>query len=253
MVDLDRSVDELFRLPPEQFTAARDELARQVREAGDRESASAIKALRKPTLVAWALNQLSRRERAGLEALIASGDDLRTAQRRALSGLEGAAFREAMEQRRKLVRELARQAVQILREAGRGPQSAEDEIARCLEAVSTDPETATAVLEGRLTKPVGGSSGFEAFSRLSVVGETTGSGAAKRVERKAKETELKNAERQAEKAEVDARRARVRADTLARELEELGRRSEDAAREAERLEGVAEDARRRVQGLRSED
>ena len=250
-MDLDRSIDELFRLPPDQFTAARDQLAAQVREGGDREAASAIKALRKPTLIAWALNQLSRRERAGLEALVASGDDLRAAQRRALSGVEGSAFREAMERRRKLVRQLTRQAVQILGEAGRGPQSAEEEIARCLEAVSTDPETASAVLEGRLVKPVVGSSGFEAFSRLSVVGEATGSEVAERAERKARQTELKNAERQAEKAEVDARRARVRADTLARELEELGRRSADAAQEAERLEGVAQDARRHLEEVRS--
>lgn len=249
-MDLDASIDELFSLPPDAFIAARDRLAKQLRESGDREPASAVKALRKPTLIAWALNQLARRERGGLEALIVSGGDLKTAQRKALSGVEGPAFRSAMEQRRKLVRSLTRRGIEILGEAGRGPQSAEEEIARTLEAASTDAEAADALLQGRLEKPLSGASGFEAFSGLSLVQEPSGSKVAERAESKARETELKNAERQAEKAAVDARRARVRADTLAREVEELGRRSEDAAREAERLERLAEEARSRLDALR---
>jgi hypothetical protein len=249
-MNLDASIDELFELPPDRFTAARDRLAKQLREDGHMEPASTVKALRKPTLIAWALNQLSRRERPGLEALIASGDELRAAQRRALSGVEGASIRAAMEQRRKLVRQLTRRAVQILGEVGRGPQSADEEIARSLEAASTEPEEAEGLLQGRLTKPISGSSGFEAFSGLSLVAEAPGSEVVEGAERKARETELKNAERHAAKAEVDARRARVRADTLARDLEEIGRRSDEASREAERLEGDADEARRRLDTLR---
>lgn len=249
-MDLDASIDHLFGLAPEEFTAARDQLAKQLRDDGKRESASSVKALRKPTLIAWALNQLSRRERAALETLIESGDALRAAQRKALSGVEATPFRTAMEQRRRLVRQLTRRAMEILREAGRGSQSAEEELARSLEAVSTYTDAADALLQGRLEKPLSGSSGFEAFSGLSVVQEPSGSEAEERAERKARETELKNAERQAEKATVDARRARVRADTLARELDELGRRSQEATEEADRLEREAEEARDRVEGLR---
>ena len=249
-MDLDTSIDDLFGLAPEEFTAARDQLAKQLRDGGDRESASSVKALRKPTLIAWALNQLPRRERPAIEALIESGDALRSAQRKALSGVEAAPFRAAMEQRRQLVRQLTRRAMQILREAGRGSQSAEEEIARSLDAVSTDSDAADALLQGRLEKPISGSSGFEAFSGLSLVEEPSGSEVEERAERKARETELKNAERQAEKATVDARRARVRADTLARELEEIGRRSQEAAEEADRSEREAEAARSRVEGLR---
>ena len=249
-MNLEPSIDDLFELSPDRFTAARDQLAKVLRDGGDRESASSVKALRKPTLIAWALNQLSRRERPALESLIESGEALRAAQRKALTGVEAAPFRAAMEQRRKLVRQLTRRGMQILREAGRGPQAAEEEIARTLETVSTDAEAATAMLQGRLEKPLSGSSGFEAFSGLSLVPDPSGSEVAERAERKARETELKNAERQAEKATIDARRARLRADTLARELEEIGRRSEEAAEEAGRLEREADEARGRLEALR---
>ncbi len=249
-MNLDQAIDELFRLPPDGFIAARDELVRTLQGTGDPEAASAVKALRKPTLIAWALNQLPHRERVGLDALIASGDELRKAQGKALSGVEGTGFRTAMEGRRKVVRGLTRRAIQILHEVGRGGQSADEEIARSLEAASTDPQAATALLEGRLTKPIAGVSGFESFSGLSLVEGASGKEAAERAEHKARETELKNAERNAEKAEVDARRARVRADTLAHELEEIGRRVEDASREAERLEAELEEARARLDSFR---
>ena len=251
-MDLERAIDQLFELRPDEFTLARDRLVKTLRGEGDAASASTVKALRKPTLTAWALNQLARRERAGLEDLIATGDELRAAQRKALSGVERAPFRAAMEGRRKQVRSLTRRAVQILGEVGRGPQSAEEEIARSLEAASTDADSAAALLEGRLAKPISGGSGFEAFSGLSLVEEPSGSELAEHAERQARETELKNAQRQAEKAEVDARRARVRADTLAREHEELGRRSEEATHEAQRLEREADESRRRVEDLRGQ-
>ena len=246
-MDLDQAIDELFGLPPDRFTSARDALAKQVRDGGDASGAKAVKGLRKPTLIAWALNQLVRRHREDVERLIASGEQLRTAQRKVLSGVEGSEFRAAMEGRRKLVLALTRRGLEILGEAGRGSQSAREDISRSLEAASTDPDAAAALLEARLAKPPEGVSGFESFSGLSVVEDAKTSDAA---ERKARETELKNAERNAERAEVDARRARVRANTLAADLVELSRRAEEAAREAERLEEEASESRRRLEALR---
>src|SRR5256885_1710261 len=56
--------DELYGLPLRDFTKARDDHARRLRKEGRREVADAVKALRKPTLPAWALNQLARRRPA---------------------------------------------------------------------------------------------------------------------------------------------------------------------------------------------
>ena len=46
--------DDLYALPPGDFTRARDERAKALRKEGRREEADAVKALRKPTVAAWA-------------------------------------------------------------------------------------------------------------------------------------------------------------------------------------------------------
>jgi hypothetical protein len=52
--------DDLYALPPGEFTRARDERAKGLRKEGRRDEADEVKALRKPTVAAWALNQLAR-------------------------------------------------------------------------------------------------------------------------------------------------------------------------------------------------
>jgi hypothetical protein len=243
-----KDINELFSLPPEGFTAARDDLAKRMAAGGDKEGAKEVKGLRKPTLIAWALNQLARRHREDLESLIAAGDELRTAQRKAVSGVKGD-FRAAMERRRKLVQALTHRAVEILLEAGRGSQSAEDEIGRTLEAASSDLGAAETLLRGRLSKPITSGTGFEWVAGLELVEGSTG---AAKAERKAKETALRNAERQAEKAEADARRARIRADNLAQQAEDVSRRAKEAEREAEELERAAVEAKKHVDKVRKD-
>jgi hypothetical protein len=246
-VTTEDDIDTLFELPPDRFTAARDELAKRTLEAGDKAKAAEIKKLRKPTVVAWALNQLARRHRAQIEDLIEAGQALRDAQRKALSGVKSEAFREATGRRRKLVQVLTKRGLEIMREAGRGPQGAEEEIGRWLESASSVPKMAETLLEARLSKLVSASVGFESVITFEVV---DGEGAGDEADRKAKETAIKNAERQAEQAEAEARRARIRADTLGQDLEELTRRSREAAHEAEKLEEAAIEARDRLERTR---
>ena len=83
----------LFRESPEAFIAARDALASRLREDGRGDDAATVKALRKPTVVAWALNQLSDRDPDGVRALVAAGAEVRAAQQAALSSKRGAAER----------------------------------------------------------------------------------------------------------------------------------------------------------------
>lgn len=240
-------IDELFQLPPDRFTAARDALAKRLASEGGKERTAEVKALRKPTLIAWALNQLTRRHREELEGLIEAGEELRGAQRKALSGVKGSEFRPAAERRRKLVQQLTHKAVEILGGVGRGPQGAEEEIARWLEGASSGSDATELLLEGRLTKPVTAPVGFEAVVGFEVVeGETE----AAEADRKAQETALRNAERQAERAEADARRARIRADNLAQQAKDVSRRAEEAEREAAELERAAAEAAERVQRAR---
>src|SRR4051794_28405384 len=111
------SIDELFSLPPEEFTAARNALAKRVRADGDRAGADEIKALRKPSMTAWALNQLVRRQPQGVDQLLEAGRALREAHERALEG-DASGLRDAGRAQQQAVSELARQAAAILDEAG---------------------------------------------------------------------------------------------------------------------------------------
>jgi hypothetical protein len=87
--------DELFGLAPEEFVAARDELARRLRRDGDPEAARRVKALRRPPLSAWAVNQLARGKEPSVDRLLAAGERLRAAQQAALAGGDAAELRSA--------------------------------------------------------------------------------------------------------------------------------------------------------------
>jgi len=58
--DLDQLAVDLYGLAPEEFTAARNQLAKTLKDQGDAGASAAVKALRKPTLAAWLANQLVR-------------------------------------------------------------------------------------------------------------------------------------------------------------------------------------------------
>jgi hypothetical protein len=57
--DLDGALAGLYRRPLGEFVAARDQLTRQLRTAGDRETARRVARLRRPSISAWAANQLA--------------------------------------------------------------------------------------------------------------------------------------------------------------------------------------------------
>ena len=253
-MSVDQEIDELFALPPDRFTSSRDELFRRLTKEGDKEAAASVKALRKPTLVAWALNQLPRRLGKDLRALVEAGETLRTAQRRAASGAKDTGFQEASETRRRLVRNLTGKATGILSEAGKPSQAAEAEIARSLEAASVDVEAGDLLLAGRLSKAISTVPGFDSVGGFEAIAGTGGEQADLDLARDttAARAALRNAERQASKAEADVRRARMRADTLAEEAVELRRRAEEAAGEADELERTAAQARRKLQRARRE-
>ena len=71
-MNLDPRIDDLYRLPLNEFTAARNALAKTL--GGD--EAKRVRALAKPTLVPWALNQLFWKARPTYERLLKSGDAL---------------------------------------------------------------------------------------------------------------------------------------------------------------------------------
>ena len=152
-------IDGLYALDPDEFTEERNAAAKELRANGDRAASDQVKALKKPTAVAWAVNQLSRRSPKLVDELLDAGASLRSAQRAALSGA-GKALREATQARRQVVARGVEEASAVFRDAGRSPASHVDAIRSTLEAASTDEDTGELVRAGRLVKEVDAPAGF---------------------------------------------------------------------------------------------
>jgi hypothetical protein len=148
-VTLAEVADELYGLPPAEFTAARDERARVAKAAGRREDAAAIKKLARPTTSAWLVNQLSREAADGLGRLFEVADALQEAQRT----LAGDRLRELSAQRRQVVTELLPVAAAVADRAGQPASPAVlEEVRATLEAAVADNDARDAVRSGRLTR-----------------------------------------------------------------------------------------------------
>ncbi|MFD6056382.1 hypothetical protein ACFWE1_17565, partial [Agromyces sp. NPDC060279] len=100
-MDVD-AVVELYGLPPERFTTARDRLATALKEAGDASGSAAVKALRKPTMAAWLANHLVRVAPDQIAVLTEFGDELRAV---VLAG-DGTRLRKLTPRRHDLVQRL---------------------------------------------------------------------------------------------------------------------------------------------------
>ncbi|TMM17173.1 MAG: hypothetical protein E6G01_06890, partial [Actinobacteria bacterium] len=59
-MDLEEVVGELYGLDASEFVAARDGRARAARQSGDRGLADQVKALKRPAVAAWVVNNLVR-------------------------------------------------------------------------------------------------------------------------------------------------------------------------------------------------
>src|SRR5689334_23800148 len=93
---VDGEIDLLYRLPPEKFTAARDSLVKKLKEQGNDDAAGEVKALKKPTALAWAVNQLVAKNPEEVDALLEAGTQVRKAHWQALSGQGADALRDAI-------------------------------------------------------------------------------------------------------------------------------------------------------------
>ena len=134
-MDLASVVDELYGLPPRQFTESRDARASEARAAGDRDLASSVKKLRKPSTGAWMANMLVRQQKAEIDRLIGLGEELRSAR-----NPSGEQIRTASKAKTDSVTALLRQAEKIASRAGEPvSQAAQQDLEATLDAAFADP------------------------------------------------------------------------------------------------------------------
>jgi hypothetical protein len=73
------SIDALYQLPLTEFTPARNALATRLRKSGKTGESDEVRSLVKPSIPAWAVNQVYWKNRAAFDRLLSAGDRLRKA------------------------------------------------------------------------------------------------------------------------------------------------------------------------------
>jgi hypothetical protein len=237
-------VDELFALPPEEFVAARDALAVELKAAGESPEATRVKALRRPTVAAWAVNQVARAHPDEVEELLSAGREFRDAQRRLMSAKGGGSDREVVTRRRAAVDRLTRAATEVLGQAGRASDQHADAISDTFLAASVEDAVGELVRNGRLDrerKPTSDPS--ELFGLGSVVTEDAAAeGEAEGTADDAAELDaaIAEAERDVERAQRSADQASSRAE---QEKEATRAAQEQADRKAAAATAAADEAK----------
>ena len=147
-------VDDLYALPLDQFVSERGALARALRADGHREQAASVASLRKPSVAAWAVNQLVRTQTKALDELFAAGDALRRAQEDVVAGRGDAhAMRAAGEDERAAVDALVAAARGLLTSDGHELGAAiVERVAATVHAAALEEEARQHVRGGRLER-----------------------------------------------------------------------------------------------------
>lgn len=226
--------DELYALPPEEFTAARDGLVRAAKAESASERVATLKSLRRPSVAAWLVNRLAREQGELLERLLTLGPALAQAQ----SSGDADDLRTLGRQRRELVEAVAGAAVTAV---GRSISGAvRDEVAGTLEAALADPATAEAIRTGRLVRALSYAGFGEVdLSGAVAAGSPPAAGRPTSVPLTSTPARRKGGEGADRKAEEVAARARAALAAAEGAAHEAAGRLDDAVRTAERAERAA--------------
>ena len=265
--------DDLYGLPLERFVPERTALARDLRSAGRREEAAEVAALRKPSVAAWAVNQLVRTQGKAVEELFEAGDALRAAHDDVLAGQGDAeSLRQAVARERATVEALTKTARGLLTSQGHelGPTIIE-RVNETLNAAALDDDAREQVRGGRLARELrhiglGVASGAvpartgtrrkpaAAPKKEAAAERATAEERAVTEERARARTEARAAEREArrrvERAIRAAGTARERLDRAAAALEDAEEVLASAEREQSEAEAQLDAAERAVRDLR---
>ena len=238
---LDARIDQLYQLPLEEFTSARNALAK---DAGA--DAARVRALTKPPIAAWAVNQLHWRDSDTWNALIEASENARRAHKAVLSG-RGGDVRAATSVHEEAADAALKKALALLADAGHPVTDATRQaIATTIRALPGDEAP------GRLTHVLQ-PGGFEMLAGLSVA---AGMGKA------AKTTAKPSPAKSAAKSKVDAkaltraREAAAAAANAVRDAERAVQRGEfevaPSTRDSERAVRANDEAREALERAKTD-
>lgn len=207
--NLESELDGLYALPLEQFTKARNDLAARLRKAHQDDVAATVRALKKPSTVAWAANRLARDQPKQVDTLLQAAEHLRDAQQRSLGSKAGAdEVDEAAAAEREAVRALLASARTVLGARATAPLL--ERLSQTLRAAAIDATARTLLQRGRLTEELkaAGFGPLEAVTPSRRRGDEVARAARERVTAlRAEARRLDTEARVAEQAAADASRA----------------------------------------------
>ncbi|MGZ4666718.1 MAG: hypothetical protein ACXV5Q_17205 [Frankiaceae bacterium] len=251
-MDVAEFADELYGLPPEEFTAARNERAKVYRSGGDRKLGAQIAALRKPSTAAWVVNQLARHRRAELDQLIELGATMREAH----LDLKAERLRTLSDQRHRVIAALAGAGRALAAEQGHAvSETVVQEVEQTLEAALADPDAAQAVGSGHLLTALsyaglGGGGGAVADPALRR--RAGGPGAPSARDREAGEGGDSDVDERRRRHTCDVAAAQAQAADAERQAEEANRQLDQATEQVTLTLRRHDDAQARVQELHDE-
>ena len=244
----DETLRDLYARPLEEFTAARDALAKQLRADGQADAAAWAKGLRKPSVAAWTVNQIAGREGSRVAELRDVAADLARLQEELVKGEADREQLQAAQQReRQLVAELVAAAEDVSPAAG---AATVDKVRETLHAAALDKRVRDLIALGRLPRE-------QVAVGLGPMVASAPSGAKAPSAGKSKRTSA--LERKLERAERAERGAREKLEVATeaaadarRDLERAERQARRAAAAAEKAAGSHQAAEARVADLRAE-
>ena len=233
---LARETAELYGLSADEFTAARNARAKELKPESP-ELAAALAKLPKPSAAAAAVNRIARREPSEVRAQIQAGKRLREAQEAAVAGkssdLQGAVgeHRAALERVQREARKLKLSAAVLER------------VVATVRAASVDPELQPLLERGLLAREVEGS-GFSLDPGLVAAVPARKTAKARPAPKPAKAKDDEAAKARLRKAKERLAAASKEASTAQKNLARAEREAERAAEAVAKAEADVRDAER---------
>lgn len=259
--NIDSDIDALFQVPLSEFTAARNELAKRLKNEGRALDAERVKALAKPPAPAWAVNQLYWQDPKSIERLLALGERVRKAQ---TGQLKNADLRELLDEKKEMTAALVAKAAAILEEGGHAASpDATRRVSATLESLAAWGDTEGLPKAGRLTadlEPPGfdtlvaimGGKKLETAKVLTFrapkprAEDAAATRARLREAVQSAEKALREARRDAERAASALAKANARAEAVEKQKQEIEARYAEAKEEARAASSEAKNAAQTV-------
>jgi hypothetical protein len=232
--ELDTQIDRLYQLPLDEFTAARNALAKDLKRP-------TIKDLEKPNIAAWAVNQLYWKEHSAYEQLTQAAERLRAEHHKLLTG-KVANIREVETAHRDAIRAAADKIKSLLKDGGHaGTEATLAAVQETLEALPSDDHP------GRLSRPLK-RAGFEALAGIpsstrrdepstSVKAQGSKSGGLKLVKSATDDKREREEAKRREQEDRDRKERQREAEKELKAAEAVMLRAEEAVKKAEKALG----------------